>query len=421
MSEQATALVEKTKRRNYAVDFWRVFATLAVCWGHLNVAYRMTDASYDGALFTEGNILGVFLIFSGYFLMKSYQGKRLRGQLEGKTPRVAAVEYLKTRYFGLWPALVVGLLIGFAVNFYGYVTGAWESSMLSVDAMTQSDLNLLQVFQYNFLGSLASFLGLSSTGFLGNLGIAYAWNVPLWYISTIMVGGYFLYYGLCKNEDLMTGFIIPAILIICPSVWCLSELEMNDRLSLFCGLFDNALAFGVWGIALGMFLFHPYERFRKMKIGSKGKTWLTIISAILAVVLIWWEVKPGGNYWRGTYELFIDLYLVFLLAFCVAQQDGFTQKVLNRKVFSTLGEFSLYFFICHQPVIEVVSSFMKINSTTDYYITLLVVIALSAVGGILTQLICKKGIMPLMHRLDDAIRTATERGEEAALEAKRQA
>lgn len=400
-----------TKKRNYAVDFWRVVATLAVCWGHLNVAYRFkARGMYDGALFTEGNVLGVFLIFSGYFMMKSFVSKKEKGLLEGKTPRVAAIDYLKTRYMGLWPALFMGLLIGFIYNYVGYLTGMWESSVLTVDAMTQQPLNALQVLQYNLFGSLPSFMGLASTGYLSNLGIAYAWNVPLWYISTIMVGGYFLYYLLCKDEDLMTGLIVPAILIICPSVWCLSELEMNDRLSLFCGLFDNALAFGVWGISLGIFLYRFYERFRKMKIGHKGKVWLTVINVIMTLVLLWWEVKPGGNYWRGTYELFIDLYVSVAMAFCVANQDYFTQKVLDHKIFSTLGEYSLYFFICHMPAISLVSSFWAVESVSDYYIALVMVIAISAVAGLICQFICKKGIQPLMHKLDDAIQTCTRNG-----------
>lgn len=402
-----------TKSRNYAVDFWRVFATLAVCWGHLNVAYRFTAGNkYSGALFTEGNVLGVFLIFSGYFLMKSFMSKKANGLLEHKTPRVAAVDYLKTRYIGLWPALFMGLLIGFVINYIGYLNGAWSSSVLTADIMTGQELNPLQVLQYNLFGSIPSFMGLASTGFLGNMGIAYAWNVPLWYISTIIVGGYFLYYGLSKNEDLMTGFIIPAIVIICPSVWCLSELEMNDRLSLFCGLFDNALAFGIWGISLGMFLYHFYERFRKMSIGSTGKKWLTVINVIMTVTLIWWEIKPNGNYWRGTFELFIDLYVAVAMAFCVANQDYFTQKVLNHKIFSVLGEYSLYFFVCHMPVISLVSSFWTVESKADYYVALLLVIVISGVAGLIVQFICKRGIQPLLHKLDDAIQTCTKRGQD---------
>lgn len=57
------------------------------------------------------------------------------------------------------------------------------------------------------------------------------------------MGGYFLYYLLCKNEDLTRGLIVPIIVIVCPCVWALNgSLSMNDRSVLFLGIFDNALA-----------------------------------------------------------------------------------------------------------------------------------------------------------------------------------
>ena len=96
------------KPRNYAVDFWRFFATLAVCWGHMgSVGFRFVGGVFypESTLLTSGPVLGVFLVFTGYFLMKSYEGKKLKGLNEGKTPSQLALTYLKSRYIGLWPAL----------------------------------------------------------------------------------------------------------------------------------------------------------------------------------------------------------------------------------------------------------------------------------------------------------------------------
>lgn len=402
---------EVTKKvRNSAVDFWRVFATLAVCWGHLNVAYRRTEASYDGALFTEGNILGIFLILSGYFLMKSYVSKKKKGLNEGKSPRKQAGEYFKSRIMGLWPALFLGLLIGFIIQGLaasGVLTEI-NSSFVTADAMTKQELAGFDMWIYNFCGSILSFLGLSSTGILGNLGIAYAWNVPLWYISTIFVGGYFLYYLLSKNEDFFRGFLVPAIVIICPSVWCLSgTLQMNDRLSLFLGLFDNALAFGIWGMCLGILLYTPYEKYRLMNVSKKAKVWLTIIHVFLAGILIWLEVKPNGNHWRGTYELFLDVYVSALLIFAIGNHDYLTEKVLNRKIFSKLGEFSLYFFICHMPVITILSKYLPLpTSANNYYLILLYVLIASTIGGLITMGISKKILMPLMTKFDNWVHSS---------------
>ena len=45
------------------------------------------------------------------------------------------------------------------------------------------------------------------------------------------------------------------------------------------------------------------------------------------------------------------------------------------------------------------------TTSGQYYLCLLAVIALSAVLGVIMQLICKKGITPLLHKLDDSIQT----------------
>ena len=58
------------------------FATLAVCWGHMgSVGFRFVGGVFypESTLLTSGPVLGVFLVFTGYFLMKSYEGKNSKG------------------------------------------------------------------------------------------------------------------------------------------------------------------------------------------------------------------------------------------------------------------------------------------------------------------------------------------------------
>ena len=56
----------------------------------------------------------------------------------------------------------------------------------------------------------------------------------------------------------------------------------------------------------------------------------------------------------------------------------------------------------------------NVTTSGQYYLCLLAVIALSAVLGVIMQLICKKGITPLLHKLDDSIQTCIKRGQEKA-------
>lgn len=408
-----TAIAKPKKQRNYAVDFWRFFATLAVFWGHYQLNYRFTfmkDHSWDatGILFTEGNILGVFLIFTGFFMMKSYMSKKRRG-LTNKPARTQAVDYLKSRYLGLWPALFLGVLIGFIANVYCEFDGHSMGNMIYTNG--ESFGGIADVM-YNFLSSILQFAGLDATGILGQLGISFAWNIPLWYISAIFVGGYFLYYLLAKNEDVFTGFIAPFIVVSFAAVWCLSEtLEMNDRRVLFCGLIENALAFGIWGMCIGVVCYKPYERLRTMALTNKGKSILTVVHLVFFCALVYWQVV--GNTWRGTQEMFIDVWAVITCAFAIANQDYLTKKVLNHKISSILGEYSLYFFICHMPILELFNQYYPMVPTaSDYYSSLGLAFVITVVAGLVAMFICKKGIQPLLYKLDANIQAATKRAEE---------
>ena len=64
--------------------------------------------------------------------MKSYEGKKLKGLNEGKTPSQLALTYLKSRYIGLWPALFMGTLFGFIMSFIGAYTGMWHGKLFMV-------------------------------------------------------------------------------------------------------------------------------------------------------------------------------------------------------------------------------------------------------------------------------------------------
>ncbi|PXX80133.1 acyltransferase family protein [Dielma fastidiosa] len=414
-------VLQPKKTRNYAVDFWRVFATLAVCWGHFgSVGFRFAGGSHYPAstLFTNGPVLGVFLIFTGYFLMKSFQSKKAKGMNSDKSARVQAIEYLKSRYIGLWPALFTGVAFGFVISITGELTGLWHGKLLTVGEHFNGITDIFAALNVSIL----QFLGLDATGLLSDTGFAYSWNSPLWYISAIFVGGYFLYYCLAKNEDFTRGFIIPAIVIICPSVWAMnSALSMNDRSVLFLGLFDNAIAFGSWGMALGILLYQPYERFRKMKIGNIGKKWLTVIHVLFAGWLFYITIvgfdglyasaaSDGG---RINSEMYVNIIVAITLAFAVANQDYLTEKIFNRPIFGKLGEFALYYFIVHIHVINVVLGLVggeNVTTSGQYYMWLIIVNIICIILGLIAQQFCKKVISPLLKKLDNNIQRCTQEG-----------
>lgn len=58
------------KPRNYAVDFWRFFATLAVCWGHMgSVGFRFVGGVFypESTLLTSGRYWAYFWYLPAIF------------------------------------------------------------------------------------------------------------------------------------------------------------------------------------------------------------------------------------------------------------------------------------------------------------------------------------------------------------------
>ena len=106
-------MAEQKKVRNYAVDFWRTFATLFVTFFHFWLIHPLGFIEGTGELtvtwFTSGNLLPVFLITTGYFLAAGYESKRRRGLTQGPATGQAWY-YMLGRYKGLYPAYMLGLI-----------------------------------------------------------------------------------------------------------------------------------------------------------------------------------------------------------------------------------------------------------------------------------------------------------------------
>ncbi len=403
-----TAIAKPKKQRNYALDFWRVFATLAVFWGHSRNFWPGGKKCLAEAFFTQGNILGIFLVLTGYLMMKSYESKKRRG-LTNAPARTQAVDYMKSRYLGLWPAFIVGELLGFGLEILRAFTGQ-ESKLvmfMNGESYTIADVGL------NFLTSISEFLGLDSIGVLSSLrGGTSLWNAPLWYISAIFVAGYFLYYLLAKNEDLFTGFIAPAIVAIVGGAWCLGEMNLYVRDGLLFGLVNNTLVNGIWGICLGVVCYKPYERYRQMKVEGKARVSLTILHLLMGGAIIFWMVTDSHHVID---EIFLDIWVAITLIFAVGGHDGFTKKIMDRPVFGKIGEFSLYFFICHMPVLQFCKSYISIEGTPmNFYLFLLTTLAIDCVFGAVAMFVCKKLIQPALYNFDAWVRESTEAGKVAA-------
>ena len=165
------------KPRNYAVDFWRFFATLAVCWGHMgSVGFRFVGGVFypESTLLTSGPVLGVFLVFTGYFLMKSYEAKTQRAE-RGQDAQPAGAYLPEEPLHRPVAGAVYGHSVRFHYELHRSLYGLWHGKLFMVGEEFNGVKDIFAALNTTAL----QWFGLDSTGILSDTGWAFQWNSPL--------------------------------------------------------------------------------------------------------------------------------------------------------------------------------------------------------------------------------------------------
>ena len=100
--------MKKAKVKNNTIEFWRFLFTIVIVASHINRNYMGKEGVttiFGGA----GNVLVIFLVLSGYFLMRSYQSSKERGETKDNSPAKMAAKYLGKRVRRLYPLLLLGI------------------------------------------------------------------------------------------------------------------------------------------------------------------------------------------------------------------------------------------------------------------------------------------------------------------------
>lgn len=386
-------MAEQKKVRNYAVDFWRTFATLFVTFFHFWLIHPLGFIEGTGELtvtwFTSGNLLPVFLITTGYFLAAGYESKRRRGLTQGPATGQAWY-YMLGRYKGPYPAYMLGLIWGFIVM----------NCIYTHQPMGQIISNLFNSV-YEILGLSA--IGVNATAATG-IGyypyVMYAWNTPLWYISAIFVGGFILYYLLCKNKDVFVGLIAPVIVVLSLGYWGLAgegttlfftqQISCTTKNLLAFGLIENSFLYGLAGMCLGIDVYYIVEWLKKFNYSDFTQHVLTIVNGGFTILIFWWMIH-GNSY----DEIVVLVFITVVMILTMLGKDQFTQ-LINRKVFGTLGEFSLYFFVAHFPTLYVMQTYIE-HTNENYYTLLVVSMVINTILGFTFQVISKKLLSPFLN------------------------
>lgn len=373
-------LVKKPKKeRNVAIEIWRFLIAIAIIGFHVGFIIARSCDGTNGYFMTpeakwffgSSEVLLIFTLTAGYFMVAHHEKREKDKEYMEKSASKRAWEYTWTRIKALIPVLVLGYILGVIIctEFY------------------YPDYNLQQTLTM-IVNSAWEFLGFHSVGLRSVGNEFFNLNGPLWFISAIIIVGYFLYWLLCKYKDLLVGFIAPFGFIFFTGWWCFTGTRASQTAWSTFGLqtastngmggaatdatatlgFNNGLIFVLIGLLGGILIYYLVKALKQHKFSSLGKTGLTVLNIACSGLLLWYTIYQPTyfNLERWT----VALLIIVVITLSLLNKDGIT-KLLNNKVthklFGYLGSISLQIYMLHYPIAILVLRTLGTNNISTVY------------------------------------------------------
>lgn len=366
------------KKRNSAIELWRFMIAVAIIGFHIGFIIANTCNGSNGYylestnwFFGSSEVLWIFTLTAGFFMVSHFKKRAADKDYKERSASSRAWEYTWSRIKALIPVLIIGYILGVIVctSFY------------------YPDYNLQEICTM-IVNSFWEFLGFHATG-LRSLGNEFFnLNGPLWFISAIIIVGYFLYWGLCKNEDLTAGIISPIIFIFLGGWWCFTDTRASqtawstfgaqtastngtggaatDATAIF-GV-NNGLLFVLMGMVAGIMLYYLIQKIKDHKFTPAGKSALTLLYIVSAGLLLWYTIYPAT--WFNLERWTVALLCIIVIGLTLLNKDKITSLLNNKytsKLFDYLGSISLHIYMLHYPVAIFILKLLGPNTAATTY------------------------------------------------------
>ncbi len=366
------------KKRNSAIELWRFIIAVAIIGFHIGYIIANTCDGSNGYFlettnwfFGSSEVLWIFTLTAGFFLVSHFKKRAVDKDYKARSASSRAWEYTWPRIKTLLPILIIGYVLGVIIctSFY------------------YPEYNLQQVCTM-IINSFWEFLGFHAAGLRSTGNEFFNLNGPLWFISAIIIVGYFIYWGLCKNEDFMAGIIAPFTFIFLGGWWCFTGTRASQTAWSTIGAqttstngmggsatdatailgFNNGLLFVLMGMLAGVILYYLIQKIKDHKFTTAGKAWLTIVYIISAGLLLWYTIYPET--WFNLERWTVALLCIIVIGLTLLNKDAIT-GLLNNKytsgLFNYLGSISLHIYMLHYPIAIFVLTMFGYNTEATTY------------------------------------------------------
>ena len=371
-----------TKKRNVAIELWRFLIAFAIVGFHTGWIIAM---SCDGSLgywmessnwfFGSSEVLLIFTVTAGYFMVAHFNKRKSDGVYMARSASSRAWDYTWARIKSLLPVLILGYALGV---------------IISTDFFYQ-DYTVQQVLAM-VVNSVWEFLGFHAAGFRSTGNQFFNMNGTLWFISAMIIVGYFMYWALCKNEDVFCGFVAPLTFVFLGGWWCFSGTRAAQTAWSTLGLqtastngmggsagdttamlgFNNGLLYVMLGMMGGCMVYYLVKKASEVTFSGAAKAALTLLNIVCSVLLI---------------------------TLSLLNKDGLTAALNNTvtsKLFAYLGGISLYVYMLHYPVAILVLRVMGKNTeatTYSFWSVFVPTVVITMVLSVITKFAMEKTIL----------------------------
>ncbi len=349
------------QQRNVAIELWRFLIAFAIIGFHTGWIIARSCNGTNGFFMETSNwffgsseVLLIFTLTTGYFMVAHFKKKNQDKKYQERSASSRAWEYTWGRIKGLLPVLILGYILGVIIStkfFY-------------------PNYNFQQVCTM-IINSAWEFLGFHAVGLRSVGGEFFNLNGTLWFISAIIILGYFLYWALCKNEDVLAGLIAPFTFIFLAGWWCYTgtrgaqtgwstlglQLASTNGMggnatdqTAFLG-FNNGLLFVLLGMLGGIILYYLIAKLKEHKFSETGTLALTLLNIAAGALLLWYTINQPT--WFNLDRWTVSLLCILVIGITLLNKDYFTAALNNKytsKLFAYLGSISLYIYMLHYPV-----------------------------------------------------------------------
>mgnify|MGYP004518579869 CR=1 FL=1 len=395
------------KERNAAIEIWRFIVAVAIIGFHVGwIIARSCNGTYgywmetSNWFFGASEVLLIFTIPAGYFMVSHFKKLNATKEYAERSASSRAWEYAWGRVKTLLPVLILGYILGVIIStgFYYPKYGIQEVCTMIVNSMWE-------------------FLGFHSVGLRSTAGEFFNLNGVLWFISAMIIGGYFLYWLLCKNEDLFSGFIAPFGFIFFAGWWCYTGTRaaqtgwstFGSQVASTNGMggsatsatatlgFNNGFIFVIMGMLGGILIYYLVEKLKEHKFSTTGTLAISFLNVIVSALLVWYIMYQPT--WFNLERWTVALLCMVVITLTLLKKDYFTELLNNKvtnKLFSYLGSISLYIYMLHYPLAILVLRILGKNTKETIYSfwqIFIPTVILTLILSVITKIIMEKTVL----------------------------